>query len=1191
MVNRIVDLSLRHRVLVIGLAVALGVWGWWAATATPIDAIPDLSDNQVIVFTDWPGHSAQEVEDQVSYPLTVNLRGLAGVRVVRSQSAFGFSMIYVVFEDNVDQYFARSRVLERLSLVATQMPEGALPTLGPDATGVGHVFWYTVESNNHSLRDLRTLQDWFIRYQLNAVPGVAEVASVGGHVQQYQIDVDPTRLRAYNLSLGNVVEAVRSSNENVGGNVLEANGTWSIVRGVGLIESTGDLENIVIAAPGGVPVYVRQVGEVHVGDAFRVASLVKGNSEAVGGVVVMRSGANAQQVIDAVKDRINQIAPGLPPGVRIVPFYDRSTLISQSVDTLRRALIEEVALVTLAHIIFLMHFRSILIVTLPLPLAVLLSFLAMYYTGISSNIMSLAGIAIAIGVLVDAGIVVTENAFRYVERRGIDTCDRAAVRAAVRDSAQLVGRPVFFSMAIIVLAFIPVFALTGQEGKLFHPLAFTKTFAVLAATVIAVTLVPVLCTLLLKGKLHDEAANPVMRALRAIYRPSLEWALHHRVITLLAATAVLAGAVFVGTRIGSEFMPPLNEGDLLFMPVTDPSVSLDENTDIAKRQNSALMRVPEVAYAVAKVGRADTSTDPSPLNMTETIVHLKPREEWRPGMTLDRLRAELSKGVELPGVVNIWTMPIINRIDMLSTGIRSEVGVKIYGSDLAGLEQTARAVADVLRTVPGAANVYPEPLTSSQYLNVRVDRERAARYGLTVAAVQEVIQTAIGERNLTLTLEGRRRFPVRVRYASQYRGDPQALGRVLVATPAGQQLPLAQVADIEQTRGPAMISSENGLLLATVLMNVQGRDLGGFVNEAKAAVASRVQLPPGYFIGWSGRYENQVRARQRLQIVIPIAVIVIFLLLYMTYHSLLDAAHVLLTVPFALTGGVYLLWLLGYNFSVAVWVGFIALFGTAVQTGVVMVIYLQEALDRKIAESEGKLTQRDLYDAVVEGALLRLRPKLMTVSTVVAGLLPIMWSSRVGADVMKPLATPVLGGMVSSLIYVLVVTPVLFYWINEYRLRPVATPVTAPSFVPRWVPAAVVLVIAIGAGGWWLRAKTAAAPQPDATGAVLQTVRAGDLAITLSNPAGGLRQGANNFRIEFRSARTNDPVDVGDVRLNAAMTMPGMTMAGTTMVTQGERLGVYEAKGDFAMSGSWDMTLEWNGPAGRGSAAFKGSVQ
>jgi Cu(I)/Ag(I) efflux system membrane protein CusA/SilA len=1210
MVNRIVELSLKHRALVIGAAVALAVWGWWAATATPIDAIPDLSDNQVIVFTDWPGHSAQEVEDQVSYPLTVNLRGLAGVRVVRSQSAFGFSMIYVVFDDGIDQYFARTRVLERLSLLGSQMPEGAVPVLGPDATGVGHVFWYTVESDTLSLRDLRTLQDWFIRYQLNAVTGVAEVASVGGHVQQYQIDIDPTRLRNYNLSLGNVVEAVRNSNENVGGNVLESNGTWSIVRGVGLLESVADLENVVVAAPGGVPVYVRQLGTVHIGDAFRVASLVKGTNEAVGGVVVMRSGANAQQVIQAIKERIAQIAPGLPAGVRIVPFYDRSTLIAQSVNTLRRALIEEVALVTLAHVLFLLHFRSILIVTLPLPLAVLMSFLGMYYAGISANIMSLAGIAIAIGVLVDAGIVVTENAFRYVERRGIDTRDRAAVRAAVLDSARLVGRPVFFSMAIIVLAFIPVFALTGQEGKLFHPLAFTKTFAVLAATIIAITLVPVLCTLLLKGTLHDEAANPVMRTLRALYQPTLEWALTHRVVTMAAALLVLAGAVVVGSRIGTEFMPALNEGDLLFMPVTDPSVSLEENTDIAKRQNAALMRVPEVAYAVAKVGRADTSTDPSPLNMTETIVHLKPREQWRPGVTFDRLRSELSAAAELPGVTNIWTMPIINRIDMLSTGIRSEVGVKIYGADLGILEQTARRVADVLRTVPGATNVYPEPLTSSQYLNVRVDRERAARYGLTVSAVQDVIRTAVGERNLTLTLEGRQRFPVRVRYASEYRSDARALGSVLVAAPGGQQLPLSQLADIEQTRGPAMISSENGLLLATVLMNVQGRDLGGFVDDAKAAVAGGVTLPPGYFIGWSGRYENQESARQRLQVVVPIAVSVIFLLLYFTYHSALEAAHVLLTVPFALTGGVYLLWLLGYNFSVAVWVGFIALFGTAVQTGVVMVIYLQEALDKKIASVRGalgpagaaepsdggpatpaRLTQADLHDAIVEGALLRLRPKIMTVSTVVAGLLPIMWSNRVGADVMKPLATPVLGGMVSSLLYVLVVTPVLFYWIQEYRLRPERSALPSVG-IPRWVAATLVILIVAGASAWWMRDRMAAAPQTDAPGgAVLQTVRSGGLDITLSNDAGTLRMGDNRVRIEFRSARNNELVDVGDVRLNANMSMPGMAMTGTTSVARGSRPGIYEAESRFAMSGSWNLTLEWDGPAGRGSAAFKGSVQ
>ena len=1220
MLNSIIEFSLKNRVLVVALACALGAWGWWAAGATPIDAIPDLSDNQVIVFTEWPGHGAQEVEDQVSYPLTVNLQGLTGVRVVRSQSAFGFSMIYVVFEDAIDQYFARARVLERLSLVSTLLPDGTTPRLGPDATGVGHVFWYTVESDRHSLRDLRSIQDWYVRYQLNAVPGVAEVASIGGYVQQYQIDVDPNRLRALNLSLGQVVEAVRSSNQNVGGNVLEANGTWSIVRGVGLIESVEDISQIVVSATGGIPVYVHQVGEVRVGDAFRVASLVKGRDEAVGGVVVARTGANAQQVIDGVKARIAQISPGLPDGVRIVPFYDRSTLISQAVDTLRITLLEEIALVTLAHVAFLMHFRSILVVTLPLPLAVLISFLGMYYAGISSNIMSLAGIAIAIGVLVDAGIVVTENAFRQVERSGVDVRDRPAVWRAVLESTRLVGRPVFYSMTIIVLAFIPVFALTGQAGKLFQPLAFTKTFAVLAATVLAVTLVPVLCTLLLGGKLHDEAANPVMRVLRRLYRPSLEGALSHRWVTLTGAALILAGALAVGARIGSEFMPPLNEGDLLFMPISDPSISLEQNTEIARVQNAALMRVPEVEYAVAKVGRADTSTDPSPLNMTETVVHLKPRDQWRAGLTLDQLRAELGQAAQLPGVTNIWTMPIINRIDMLTTGVRSEIGVKVYGNDLAMLDETARRVAAVLRTVPGAANVYPEPLTGAQYLNVRIDRGEAARYGLTVGAVQDVIATAVGERVVTTTIEGRRRFPVRVRYAAEYRDEVQTLGNVLIAASSGEQVPLGQVASFEQTRGAAMITSENGLLLATVLLNVQGRDVGGFVDEARAAVAAGVPLPPGYFIGWSGRFENQELARQRLQILVPIVILVIFGLLYFVYHSAVEAAHVLLTVPFALTGGVYLIWLLGYNFSVAVWVGFIALFGTAVQTAVVMVIYLDEALQRKVAELGGAMTRQDLRDAVIEGALLRLRPKLMTVSTVVAGLLPIMWSSRVGAEVMKPLAAPVLGGMVSSLLYVLIVTPVLFYWIHERRLaadagtdlkvRPYtpesayrpesdasrrdgsSDPSRGAAARPRrsrpGMAAAVLVLIALTAGGWWVWTRPAAV---DEAGVVLETVRTDDLVITLSNAAGTLQQGNNRFRIEFRSARTNELVDVGDVQLGATMTMPGMVMTSPTTIAPAGQPGVYDVRGDYGMAGTWQMTLEWNGPAGRGSAAFDGNVQ
>ena len=1197
MISRLIELSLRYRFIVVALYLGLAGWGWWALNATPIDAIPDLSDNQVIVFTDWTGHSPQEVEDQVTYPLTVNLQGLAGVRVVRSQSAFGFSMIYVVFEDDVDLYFARSRVLERMSLMAKALPAGVTPTLGPDATGVGHVFWYTVESPTHSLRELRTIQDWFIRYQLNAVPGVAEVASVGGHVQQYQVDVDPNRLRTYNLPLSALVAAVRDSNVNVGGNVLESNGAWLIVRGVGLIESVDDVKHIVIGASNGVPVRVAEVADVQIGNAFRVASLVKGSNEAVGGVVVARSGVNTKAVIDGVKARIAEIAPGLPPGVTIVPFYDRSDLIEQATDTLRTALVEEIALVTLAHVVFLLHVRSILIVTIPLPLAVLMSFLGMYYAGISSNIMSLAGIAIAIGVLVDAGIVVTENAFRTVEKRGIDPRDRDQVFTAVRESTRLVGRPVFFSMTIILLAFIPVFALTGQEGKLFHPLAFTKTFAVLAATVIAVTLVPVLCTILLGGKVHAEDANPVMRGLRSIYRPVLLTALAHRGLTLAVAAVLLAGALLLARNIGSEFMPPLNEGDLMFMPIADPSISLEENTAIAARQNAALMKFPEVAYVVAKVARADTSTDPAPLNMTETIVHLKPRDQWRPGMTLDRLRAEMGRAAQLPGVSNIWTMPIINRIDMLTTGLRSEVGVKIYGNDLTTLENLARQVADAIRRVPGAANVYPEQVTSGQYLNIAIDRAAAARYGIGVGDVQQVIETAIGESTLTTTIEGRQRFPVRVRYAPQFRADPEALGRVVVSAPGGASVPLSQLATIEHARGPAMISAENGLLLATVLLNVQGRDPSGFVNDARAAVTREIRLPTGYYVSWSGRWENQERARARLQLVLPLVLLVIFVLLYFTYHSAVEAAHVLLAVPFALTGGLFLVWLLGYNFSVAVWVGFIALFGTAVQTGVVMVIYLEEAVERKRRELGGVVTRAALREAVIEGALLRLRPKVMTVATVVAGLLPIMWSTRAGAEVMKPLATPVLGGMASSLLHVLVVTPVIFFWIQERRLKLQyeSLPETDGVLMNRRrvliAASAFVLLVLVTAFAWRVATRDGQGEAPQTAGSVVQTVRAGNLDVVVLSESGALRTGRNTFTIEFRRAGTETLVDAGRVRGGANMTMPGMVMSGNLQVMPSGVTGRYAATAEFGMAGTWQMGVEWDGPAGQGSVSFQGGVQ
>ncbi|MEP7149242.1 MAG: CusA/CzcA family heavy metal efflux RND transporter [Acidobacteriota bacterium] len=1034
MIHWLIEWSLKNRVLVLAAFLGLAAAGYWALIHTPIDAIPDLSDNQVIVFTDWTGRSPQEVEDQVTYPLVTNLQGLPGVRVVRASSAFSFSMINVIFEDNVDLYWARTRVLERLNLVSKQLPEGVVPTLGPDATGVGQVFWYTVESNNLGLRDLRTVQDWFIRYQLNSVPGVAEVASVGGYVQQYQVDVDPNKLRGYNIPLSTVIEAVQRSNNNVGGNVVEQAGQWAVVRGIGLIESTADLENIVLTAQNGTPVYVSNVAEVKLGDAFRTGALDKNGKEAVGGVVIARYGVNTLEVIDAVKKRIAELQVGLPEGVSIVPFYDRTQLINRATSTLKRALIEEIILVTLAHVLFLAHFRSILIVTIPLPLSVLLAFLFMYLMGISSNLMSLAGIAIAIGVLVDAGIVVTENAFRYLEKNEIDPSDKPAVWAAVLESTKLVGRPVFFSMAIIILAFIPVFALTGQEGKLFHPLAFTKTFAMAGATILSLTLVPVLCTYLLAGKVHAEKANPVMRFLRRIYDPALTFALRNRVVTVASALFLFAGAILLATQIGNEFMPPLNEGDVMYMPVTDPAISIDEARKIMSRQDQILKGFPEVEWAVGKAGRAETSTDPAPVNMNETIIHLKPEADWRPGVTRDGLIAEMDEAVKMPGVTNIWTQPIINRIEMLSTGIRSQIGIKIFGNDLKTLEQVSRDVADVVRTVPGAADVYPEQIGGAPYIDIKVDRPAAARYGIEVSTIQDAIEKGIGESNLSITIEGRRRFPVRVRYAPEYRQSAAALGDLPIVMPNRVTVPLSAVAQIRQVEGPVMISSENGLLRGTVLLSARGRDVGSFVEAAKEAIGAKLSLPEGYYITWSGQYENQQRARARLLVVVPIVLVVIFGLLYLTYHSAIEAAHVLLAVPFALTGGVYLLWLLGYNFSVAVWVGFIALFGTAVQTGVVMVIYLNEAVKKK-KDEVGTMSREDLLAAVKEGAILRLRPKVMTVTTVVAGLLPIMWSASAGAEVMKPLAAPVLGGMVSSLLHVLIVTPVIFYWIKERQLR------------------------------------------------------------------------------------------------------------------------------------------------------------
>jgi Cu(I)/Ag(I) efflux system membrane protein CusA/SilA len=1033
-INRMIEFSLKNRWLVIAVYAALACWGYWALLRTPIDAIPDLSENQVIVFTDWAGRSPQEVEDQITYPLTVNLQGLPHVRTVRSQSAFGFSMVNVIFEDSVDIYFARTRVLERLSLAGSFLPAGVTPMMGPDATGVGQVFWYTVEGPYDS-GTLHSLQDWFIKYQLNAVPGVAEVASVGGFVRQYQIDLDPVKLRAYNVPLKDVVAAVQSSNNNVGAKVVEVGDTEEMVRGIGLIRSLQDIEDISLGAYNGTPVTVGNVASVQLGPEFRRGVLDKDGKEAVGGVVVIRYGANAREVIAALKDKISEIQPGLPAGVHIVPFYDRSILIDHAVDTLRHALIEEIVLVTLAHILFLWHFRSILIVTIPLPLAVLGAFLFMHSAGISSNIMSLGGIAIAIGVLVDAGIVMTENVIRQAEEYEHKHGNyRDHIAEITLNAARLVGRPISFAMVIIILAFVPVFALSGMEGKMFHPLAFTKTFAMVCSTILAITLVPVLCTFLIRGKLHREEDNPIMRVFRAIYRPTLSWALRNRVVTLSIALLFFCAAVYTATTIGSEFMPPLDEETALFMPITDPRISLTAATEILRRQDAIIAADPQVTQVVGKVGRAETSTDPAPVNMSETTITFKPKDQWPRGLTKDAILARLDNQLQIPGVTNIWTQPIRNRIDMLSTGIRTQIGIKVFGPDLRGIEQLSEQIKEVVQQVPGATDLYAERITGAPYLEMTVDRPAADRYGINVADIQDVIETAIGGKNLTTTIEGRQRFPVRVRYARDFRENPQQLSDVLVTGSNGAQIPLGEVVKISTTMGPSMISSENGLLRGSVLLNVRGRDVGGFVDQAQRAVTQQVPMPPGYFIEWSGQYQNQISARKRLELVIPIVLLIIFVLLYRTYGSVREAAHVLLAVPFALTGGVFLVKLLHLNFSVAVWVGFIALFGTAVQTGVVMVIYLEEAVARRTA-ADGTLTLAGLHQAVMEGALLRLRPKVMTVATVVAGLLPLFWSTRTGAEFMRPLAAPVLGGMVSSLVHVLIVTPVIFTWLRERDLR------------------------------------------------------------------------------------------------------------------------------------------------------------
>jgi copper/silver efflux system protein len=1037
MIEKIIDYSARNRIIILMIFGLIIAWGVWSVYKTPVDAIPDLSDNQVIVFTDYPGRSPQVVEDQVTYPLAVNLQGLPMVRAVRASSAFGFSMIYVIFEDKADIYWARTRVLERLNYASSLLPPGVVPTLGPDGTGVGHVFWYTIDGKGYDLEQLRTLQDWFVRYQLNTVPGVAEVASIGGFVREYQIDLDPNRLFAYKVTVGQVMEAIKRSNNDVGGRLLEQADAEYLIRGKGYIKSPRDLEDIVVAAGmRGTPIYVKNLGTVQLGGAIRRGLLdMNGEGEAVGGIVVMRYGENAKDVIDRVKEKITALEKGLPPGVKIMVAYDRSDLIERAIHTLKRALTEESIVVSIVVLIFLLHFQSALVIVLTLPIAVLISFITMKLMGVTSNIMSLGGIAIAIGVLVDAGVIMVENCYRHLSEMPPGERQERRLEVIIT-SAKQVGRAIFFSLAIIILSFVPVFLLEGQEGKLFHPLAFTKTFSMMGSAIIAITLVPVLMYFFMRGKMPPESANPVSSFFIRLYSPVIRWVLKWKKATIALNVVALAVAIPMFMSIGSEFMPPLDEGSLLYMPVTLPNVSISEAKRLIQVQDAIIKGVPEVEHVLGKVGRAETSTDPAPVSMFESIIILKDKDKWRPGITKADIVSELDGKLQQIGVRNGWTQPIINRINMLSTGVRTDLGVKIFGNDLNVLKDLAVQAEGILKTVPGAADVVAERVTGGNYIDIDIDREAAARYGVKVGDIQDVISTALGGEMLSTSVEGRNRFPIRLRYLRSYRDNIPAVQRILISGMNGEspvQVPLSLVTRLKISTGAPEINSEGGLLRSIVFLNVRGRDMGGFVTEAKTVLEKQLKLPPGYYVAWSGQWENQIRAKRRLQLLVPAGILIIFILLYFTFHSALEASMVMLSVPFALVGGVYLVKMLGYNMSVAVWVGFIALYGIAVETGVVMVIYLHEALDKKLVN--GPCTEQDISDATFEGAVLRLRPKLMTVAVALIGLVPIMWSTGTGADVMKPIAAPMIGGMISSAVHVLVMTPVIFVLMKKRDLK------------------------------------------------------------------------------------------------------------------------------------------------------------
>lgn len=1229
MIERLIGFSARQRFVVFVVVAFMLAWGLWALAKSPLDAIPDLSDTQVIVFSEWPGRSPDLVEDQITYPIVSSLVAAPDVRLVRGLSDFGFSYVYVIFEDGTDLYWARSRVLEYLSEIEGQLPDAVSPRLGPDATAVGWIFQYALvdETGQNDLQQLRSFQDWTLRYVLESVEGVAEVASIGGFVRQYQVNIDPNRLLAYDIPLQNVIDAIRKSNNDVGGKSLEIATTEYMIRGRGYVDSLEDLEQVPVAVgEDGIPVLVRDVGTVQLGpDMRRGVAELDGRGETVGGIVVMRYGEDVLSVIERVKTRLADVEPTLPPGVEIVTTYDRSELILRAVETLRGSLLEEMIVVSLVIIVFLLHFRTSLIPIVVLPIAVVLSFIPMYYMGLTANIMSLGGIAVAIGAMVDASIVLVENAHKKLEHWENEGREGSRTDVLIA-SFQEVGRTIFFALLVITCSFLPVFTLQAQEGRLFRPLAYTKTFSMAFAAILAVTLVPALGVLLIRGRIRLEEKHPISRLLFAAYSPVLDFVVRFQKTVILVALLLVLSTIPVYMRLGSEFMPPLNEGAILFMPTAVPGMPVGESARILQIQDRVLAGIPEVERVFGKIGRSTTPTDSAPLSMAETTVLLRDQSEWRtvtedrwysewaPGwlrgplnrlwpevrpLSWDELIADIDPQVKMPGMANIWWMPVQTRTEMLNTGIRSNLGIKVFGGDLAGIERVALGIERALQDMEGTRSAFADRVTGGYFLDFDVDRAQAARYGLTVQDVEDIIETAIGGKDVSYTVEGRERYPINVRYLRELRDDPARLAQVYVPTPAGSQVPISMLADIRFTTGPPMIRDENAQLVGYVFVDVAARDYEGYVERARQVVAGSVEMPIGYRLEWAGQYQYLQRMKDRLVVVVPLTLFLVFFLLYMNFGDWRKTAIVLLAIPFSLVGAVWLLYLLDYNLSVAVWVGMIALAGLDAETGSVMLLYLDLSFNR--AKAAGRMRSfSDLNAAIHEGAVRRIRPKAMTVGTTMIGLMPILWASSmdIGADVMKRIAAPMVGGLVTSFFLELTIYPAIFAlwrrvgmegWSAMFRSAPRpdanAGGVEALSWAWKVVAFVSVLVLSGTLGLAWIGGRPGSGGSMG--GEVVYREAGGGLEVTLRHPAGAFRAGANQFGIELRNLQTGEPLSASGVELDLFMPAMGpMQAMSATADFDPVGAGQWSGRIEVPMAGEWQVTVDVQGPDGKSELRF-----